>query len=796
MVKMTSDRFVYSFTELDDKKLTSAGGKGGTLSKLYKDGFPVPDGFVIMPNAFDDEDKLLPEAQEQLQDYLKRFQNKYKRISYAVRSSALSEDSAEASFAGEFETVLDVKTNEEFQEAIATVRRSRYSERVKAYSEAKGMDFSHEIAIVVQQLVHSEISGVLFTADPVAGDKEKMTGNFIHGFGDKLVSGEVDAQEFNFSKQKKGKYEGPEELKKYAKNLYKLGMNLERNLGCPQDIEWSIADGRLFLLQSRPLTTFQDYNPVTGIRNISYAGDYLWTNILNAEIYPDVMTPSTWSVWDIILGRLSLSNDHPSFGYIGGRPFVNYSMLNSFLSKIYRDPEKREQLLESTLALPPPGLEIPPFSISWKILILGVIPREAMGELKKKRLKRNPTKFLAKAAERSNELRKKIKNTQNKRDLISIWNKELKPFFLDVFIFQDGMNEEQAFTNNSLKDTLGKLIDKKEMDVLITTNSSSTENLASIGPLIGLSKLKNKEITREEYLHRYGHRGAHENYLSAIRPYEDSKWVENQLAEFEASSIDVKSMVRKRDEEFNNLWQKTKAKLKPKDSKKIEQLFEDLNSACLVREEVRSELTRVIGVIREWFLQAGKLTELGDDIFYLTLDEVFDVFSGEKTSTAYIESRKGAHAKYKALPAPPTWIRGRFDYEKWAMDPGRRTDIYNPFAPLPPLDADASIEGIPGSAGRIEGLVRRIDSPEEGVQLQKGEILVTSTTNVGWTTLFPKAAAVVTDVGAALSHAAIVARELGIPAVVGCGNATMRLKTGDRILVDGGQGVIQILEKS
>jgi pyruvate,water dikinase len=96
--------------------------------------------------------------------------------------------------------------------------------------------------------------------------------------------------------------------------------------------------------------------------------------------------------------------------------------------------------------------------------------------------------------------------------------------------------------------------------------------------------------------------------------------------------------------------------------------------------------------------------------------------------------------------------------------------------------------------GRIEGLVRRLNAPEEGGQLQQGEILVTEQTNVGWTLLFPRAAAIVTDVGAPLSHAAIVARELGIPAVVGCGNATMRLRTGDRVRVDGGRGIVEILE--
>ncbi len=103
---------------------------------------------------------------------------------------------------------------------------------------------------------------------------------------------------------------------------------------------------------------------------------------------------------------------------------------------------------------------------------------------------------------------------------------------------------------------------------------------------------------------------------------------------------------------------------------------------------------------------------------------------------------------------------------------------------------------MPGSAGKVEGTVRRLDGPEEGAALQAGEVLVTSQTNIGWTLLFPRAAAIVTDVGAPLSHAAIVARELGIPAVVNCGDATMRLRTGDRVRVDGVGGTVEILANS
>jgi pyruvate,water dikinase len=202
-----------------------------------------------------------------------------------------------------------------------------------------------------------------------------------------------------------------------------------------------------------------------------------------------------------------------------------------------------------------------------------------------------------------------------------------------------------------------------------------------------------------------------------------------------------------------------------------------------------------MGLARAFALRAGELTGIGEDIFFLTIEEVLDLLSSDESSTSYIPARRETHTRYEALPPLPALIRGRFDPFQWASDPQRRTDFFDARAPSPTSPPPSStISGFPGASGRIEGVVRRLESPEEGHQLRDGEILVTEQTNVGWTLLFPRAAAIVTDVGAPLSHAAIIARELGIPAVVGCGDATMRLMTGDRVRVDGGQGFVEILE--
>jgi pyruvate,water dikinase len=199
-------------------------------------------------------------------------------------------------------------------------------------------------------------------------------------------------------------------------------------------------------------------------------------------------------------------------------------------------------------------------------------------------------------------------------------------------------------------------------------------------------------------------------------------------------------------------------------------------------------------------LRAGELTGLGEKIFLLTSDEVIDLLKEADVPIDSIPDRDATHAAYKALPPYPVVIRGKFDPFQWAADPDRRSDFFDAYGTLYKLAADVRREnhivGVPGSAGQIEGVVRCLDSPDKWEQFQPNEILVTVQTNVGWTPIFTHASAVVTDVGAPLSHAAIVARELGIPAVVNCGDATMRLKTGDYVRVDGTNGVVEILRRS
>jgi pyruvate,water dikinase len=394
------------------------------------------------------------------------------------------------------------------------------------------------------------------------------------------------------------------------------------------------------------------------------------------------------------------------------------------------------------------------------------------------------------------ELRHRIQQIQTQAELLSVWHEEFVPAFNEVIWIMGGSAQPLEATMK-LKRELADLVGEADANSLFSNLSSESELMASLGPVVGVAKVARGEMSREEYLERYGHRGPHEAEISMPRPAEDPEWLDRQLEDYQENPVDVDALLAKRRAEFEAAWQRLEERY-PKKAKRLRREIEKVGPAARMREAVRDETTRFLWAEREWALRAGELTGLGDDIFFLTLDEVLDLLSGKDTATEYIPARKETYAHYRELPPYPMIIRGRFDPFQWVADPERRGrrgpagDIYDAQAPVPTTASD-TITGFAGAAGRVEGPVRVLDGPEQGDQLQPGEILVAVTTNVGWTPLFPRAAAVVTDVGAPLSHAAIVARELGIPAVVGCGSATTRLRTGDRVRVDGAQGTVEIL---
>ncbi|HWI62585.1 MAG TPA: PEP/pyruvate-binding domain-containing protein [Symbiobacteriaceae bacterium] len=762
---------IRSFRELTE--FAQAGGKGAALARLVQSGYPVPEGYVLLPSAFAG-DALKPEAAARLRVLVAEG-------AWAVRSSALSEDSARASFAGEFETVLGVKTPAGVLDAVRHVRQSTHADRVKAYSEAQNMETRHEMAVVVQRMVHADLAGVLFTADPVSGSRTQMTGNYVHGLGEQLVSGEANAFAFTLARPQ-GRYAGPAEFAPFARRLFRLAARLERETGLPQDIEWAVAGGRLYILQARPVTTLKQDE-----WNDSLSGDYLWTNANLSEALPDVMTPATWSLWRIFhvdLNPLPPADDGPLVGNIGGRPYMNLTLLLAPYQALGLDPNKALEGWADMFGRVPAELaEFPPVPRTLRSS-LQMLSHMFLWELRSARLRKRLPGFVKMAPTKCRTLLTRIDTTS---DLATLWQSELQPYILEAFWMLRCVMKVVTEPAVKLRRDLVALAGEADAGALLSGNGPE---LASLGPLLGLARVATGELTRAAYLEQYGHRSPHEAELAAPRPAEDPTWFDQQ------PPLEAEALLARRGAEAEAAWQRLRAAHPARATAALRRRIDQAAEGARLREAVRSEVVRVIGTVRAFLLKAGQVTGLNDDIFFLTLSETERLLNKDHTATARTQQQKEAYARYSALPPLPTVIRGRFDPMAWAADPHRRSDWYDSHRPTHAAagDDEKIITGFPGAAGRVAGTVRVLHRPEDGAHLQKGEILVTATTNVGWTPLFPRAAAIVTDVGAPLSHAAIVARELGVPAVVGCGNATMRLKTGDRVIVDGGRGCIEFTQ--
>ena len=551
-----------------------------------------------------------------------------------------------------------------------------------------------------------------------------------------------------------------------------------------------------------PLTGAQrttEFTPASGEFNDSLGGDYLWSNVNFGEAMPEVMSPLAWAVVRFTLEDWVYLPGYSTVGNIGGRPYLNISVFASLLGALGRNREDLLQAMEATLYMRlPEEMEIPliPLPARGK---LAALANQVPVQMRLTKSRRSLPVYLETNLPWCRQMKERIRAVTSGAGLVALWREEIGPHIQQGAWTVLGTANHAADYTVGLRRDLTDLVGSEDANLLIANLSEEGELLPSLGPVVGLAKVARGEMGREAYLDQYGHRGPQEFEISVPRPAEEPDWLDRQLAQFRESPVDAQALMARQREAFDAAWRRF-GLLHPRKAQATRRRITESARRGRLREEARSEYVRDRWLVRSFALRAGELTGLGDDIFYLLLDEVLALLAGERAVLDRLPARQEAYRRYKALPTYPPIIRGRFDPFQWAADPDRRSDYFDAQASFPAIPSGPGgaslIAGSPGAAGRVEGLVRRIDRADDGDQLQPGEILVTMQTDVAWTLLFPRAAAVVTDVGAPLSHAAIVARELGIPAVVGCGDATMRLRTGDMVRVDGGQGTVEILGQS
>jgi len=832
--------------------LSEVGGKGQSLARLASAGVPVPNGFHVTTAAYDDfvaqhdlqqaidaqlssanesdveatagaasaieqlfRDRDIPSAiaAEVLQAY-----HQLGSPAVAVRSSATAEDLPEASFAGQQETFLNIARDDQLLVAVRGCWASLWTPRAIGYRARHGISPEKiSLAVVVQELIDADASGIIFTADPVTGDDTMIEINAAWGLGEAVVGGQVTPDTITVDRASgvimrtlintktimtamnssgtasvpvpRQLQEAPAVPEQQARQLADLAITVEDLFKDPMDIEWCRRGDQLFILQARPITTAIHPDPW----NDSRSGDFLWTNTNVGEAIPDVMTPITWSMVQVFLtDAMATASIPPYVGYgrIGGRIYLNVSVMRTLSSAVGVNEERYRTLTEEVFGRLPDDLEIPPVNVHRLEVIRAVLPmglhvlREARRDVKLL------DAYLTAHPALCDHRRAEIAAVARPLALADLWTKVLSPEFHRVSWMLSAATRSSGASFITTRMRLQRLVGDAAANALTAGLGAQAGQLASLGLLDGLDQLAAGEIDRDIFNRRYGHRGPHEFELSVPRPGEDSMWVDRQLAERAETATSYRDLLAAQEQKRNEAW----AELEQRHPVQATMLHRQLRGWAKIsrdRERARSEVIRYFWVLRAYALRAGELSGLGDDIFFLDKIEIVRVLNGETISPRLIKQRRSAYQAYSALPPYPALIRGTFNPYAWAADPNRRSDV---FIEGSVNEADAAVRGFPGSAGVVEGRVRVLNDAADSSALVPGEVLVTMITNVGWTPLFPRAAAVITDVGAPLSHAAIVARELGIPAVVGCGNATMRLKTGDLVRVNGTAGTVEVLE--
>ena len=771
-------KFAYGFKEIPNEALNFTGGKGSSLCKMYNAGIAVPNGFVILSIAFENN-QLKEEARLDIEECFETLPGN----TFAVRSSALSEDSAKTSFAGEFESVLDVTRTGLFS-AIEKVAASAKSERVSQYSIVHGIHQDHKIAVVVQLMINANISGVLFSADPITGSHVNLVGNFVFGAGEQLVSGEKNAYSFTISRLG-GRYQGDKASAPYAKSLYKAALRAEEIFNCKLDIEW-VVDGReVYIVQARPITTLQTIDYDTYEINQSLDSDALWSSNNVGEAVPGIMSPFTWSLLHEMDLECQKVPGYFMFGNICGRTYSNISIMISSLKVLGYNVPKAKELISDIFGYIPENIEVPIYPFKTSQLIKEMFLRAKKSMKRMRDSKSQKEYYLTHTPVWYVETRERIEAANTKQELLKLWSSDVRPFLSNLwYIWFGGAGSATLAT---LRRKLAKMTGD-ELANLLCSNFSGDQALVSMKPVLAIEQVIDGSLSREKYLELYGHRSPNEFDVYYEYPADDPSYIDRQIQDYKSSDLNPSKLLEKQRSEFIKGKKLFAQKFPSKQkwlAKKLEKVSEDANT----RESLRNEFVKVFRVMRHLLLKIGSVTGIGDDIFMMYCFEIPELLSGNTEMLDKLPKRHANFEKYQQLPVFPQLIRGRFNPEEWIRSKDKRQDYYDPNAQIEKID-ESVIKGFAGAPGTVEGRVRILHSFDEAEEFQKGEILVTTATNIGWTPLFPKAAAIITDLGAPLSHAAIVARELGIPAVVGCGIATTKLKTGDLVIVNGSIGFI------
>ena len=853
------------------------GGKAANLAGMSHDRLPVPEGFCLTSAAFDQFLAACPEhgevsaalanlspgrpggaaaasrrvlaclAKATMPEavaaaVLKAWQELGGDRAYAVRSSATVEDAAEHSFAGQFESFLNVRGQDALLKAIQTCWRSLYTERTLAYQVRNGLPPDKAaMAVIVQAMVPAEIAGVLFTMDPVSGNPGRVVLEGTPGLGDRLVSGQVNPDHMVLDKatlriishQKPDVGGCVDEA--LARRLGKLARQVEHLFGGPQDIEWAQANGDVFLLQARPVTTVRRARRHEDAD--AWADRQVWSNLNTGEVLPDVMTPVTWSMIRRLMGRIAGGmfrlvgadmNRAPILDRVAGRAYFNkntvLAALKPFSWLLKRSPDffqalgggqkedHRQGLLDiPDEALPDLGFRWPNYILSWPRCVASLITHSpGRGDAWTIRLKAHQDALAQvdlesmSAPALGNFFEQVLQDGLLGMDLLYLVTQGMSAGVFQ-YAFCHWLDEPDAtlayrfFAGlGGMPETEGGLALWRLAALAHADEETESLLLADDGWTSLRPKLQPTEPGRQflaswdAFMKEHGHHCRGEMELFNARWFEMPDYILGIMRGY-LRTIDQSDPIAKQRrlaEERRELTEHCRSRLKnPVKRWLFSRSLRRAQKLAVNREEWKNQAVRQITILRRVLLSLGdRLVQEGrlarpDDVFFLEVTEVKSVANGAAAFAlgATITKRREEYERNLAL-APPPVVVGRYDPS-------------TPVAPEAPADATV-LTGIPVFPGTVTGRARVIARANDHDQVLPGEILVAPFTDPAWTPYFVSAAGVVMDQGGVLSHGSIVAREYGLPAVTNVASATQVITTGDLIQVDGAAGRVVILERA
>ncbi|GAA4947545.1 rifamycin-inactivating phosphotransferase [Actinoplanes utahensis] len=821
-------RYVLEFPEIDETLVALAGGKGANLGALARLGdVRVPDGFCVTTAAF-----RRVAAEARIEDLLVRLDADVATISaeirraieavpvpaevaaqitgalrdtggaYAVRSSATAEDLPSASFAGQQDSYLNVTGPAEILRHVSRCWASLFTERAVIYRRRHGIDHrTVQMAVVVQRMAAAESSGVLFTADPVTGDRRIASVDAVHGLGEDLVSGLVTPDVFKVRDgavvDRAVAAEKPALTDAQAIRLAALGRRIEAHFGRPQDIEWCLAGDEIAIVQSRPITTLFPVPEAPDGENRVYL------SVGHQQMMTDAMRPLGHSMW-------ALTAMVPMVE-AGGRLWVDVTRrlaeprgrtaLLDMMGK--SDPLFRnglEELLErgdfppayaAGPEMPPAGGAPPPIA-SDPAIVTGLIERSeaSLAALRRDIAGRTGPALFDFLREAFAEHRRVLSDPLSISAIMAGMN---ATWWLNEHL-EEWLGETNAADTLALS-VPGNITAEMGLDLLdvadvIRANPEAVAALRDGGTLGDLRGTEAGDAVAA-YLDRYGMRCAGE--IDITRP----RWSEQPETLVPAILDNVRNFTpgaarhrfdqgrQRAEEKAREILERLRA-LPDGDRRaaETEETIERVRIFTGYREYPKYDIVNRYWIYKQALLaEAGRLVRAGvlaepDDAFYLTFDEFHDAVRTHTVDRALIRRRKDDFRVYQGLTVPRVLTS---DGEA-IMGAFRRDGL-----------PDGALPGVAVSAGTAEGRARVLHDLADA-DLEPGDILVTAYTDPSWTPLFVTVAGLVTEVGGQMSHGAVIAREYGLPAVVSVPGATRRIDDGRRIRVHGTTGYVELLD--